>query len=442
MKASPKSFAELENFISSLASPGIRPGLERMGRLLDKLGNPEKGFPSVHIVGTNGKGSTAAYSAAILQEAGYRTALYTSPHLESPDERLLVDGAPLPLEEWARACEKIGEIIEGDPVLASDPPTYFELVTAAAFMLCSARKVDAAVTEAGLGGRLDGTNLLGNVALTLIASISMDHSDFLGDTLEKIAGEKFAVMRKGVPAIFSGNPEKLAPLFMERARELGAVPAVLFQEMQAENISINEEGVAFTFEGAGKRLDLRTPLHGSFQVENCSLAVAGMIVLSKKFPKITDSVLVNGVAAARWPGRFEILRPAPPLILDGAHNPDGMRRLVESLLIIYGKNRPAALYASMKDKDFSEGLSLLKEGAERLVCTSVPNNPRSADPAELAAAALKAGWEQDVVRAVYDPWEALAESESWGKGTICCGSLYFVGHMRTLLFSRRKELGF
>ena len=148
---------------------------------------------------------------------------------------------------------------------------------------------------------------------------------------------------------------------MERARTLGAVPAVLLKKFRLKIFRLNEEGVAFTFEGAGRGLTSE-PLHGSFQVENCSLAVAGMIVLSKKFPKITDSVLVNGVAAAQA-GRFEILRPAPPLILDGAHNPDGMRRLVESLLIIYG-NRPAALYASMKDKDFSEGLSLLKEGAE------------------------------------------------------------------------------
>lgn len=442
MKASPKSFAELEDYISSLASPGIKPGLERMGRLLDRLSNPEKDFPSVHIVGTNGKGSTAAYSASILREAGYRTALYTSPHLESPDERLLVDGAPLPLEDWVRACEKIGKAIEDDPVLASDPPTYFELVTAAAFLLCSERSVHIAVTEAGLGGRLDGTNLLGDVALTLIASISMDHSDFLGDTLEEIAGEKFAVMRKGIPAIFSGNPKELVPLFKEKAHILGAIPAVLYEEVQAEDVFITEEGVSFTFRSRDRCLKLKTPLHGSFQVENCSLAVAGMIALSAEFPQITDSALADGVAKARWPGRFEILRPVPPLILDGAHNPDGMRRLVESLLIIYGQKRPAALFASMKDKDFSKGLSMLKEGAESLICTSIPDNARSADPTTLADAAVKVGWDKDRVRAVTDPWEALMEAERHNRGTICCGSLYFVGYMRTLLFSRRKELGF
>ncbi|NLK18201.1 MAG: bifunctional folylpolyglutamate synthase/dihydrofolate synthase [Synergistaceae bacterium] len=442
MRENPGSFEDLEDFISSLASPGIRPGLERMGRLLDFLGNPEKDFPAVQIVGTNGKGSTAAFSASILKEAGYRTALYTSPHLESPDERLLVDGVPLSLNDWARACEKISKALGDNPALASDPPTYFELVTAAALLLCSQNSVDIVVAEAGLGGRLDATNLLGGVELSLIASISLDHSDFLGNTLEEIAGEKFAVMRRGVPAFFSGSPQKLVPLFKEKAQEKGALPFVLFEEVKADDISITEEGVSFIFRSGEKRLKLNTPLHGSFQVENCSLAVAGMIALSTKFPLITDDAILKGVQKARWPGRFEILRPVPPLILDGAHNPDWMRRLVESLGMIYGANKPAALFASMKDKDYSEGLSLLKEGAGFLICTSVPGNLRSEDPENLAAAALKAGWTQEKVKIIPDPREALFEAEKSRKGTVCCGSLYFVGHMRTMLFSNRKELGF
>ncbi|MGI6252876.1 MAG: bifunctional folylpolyglutamate synthase/dihydrofolate synthase [Aminivibrio sp.] len=437
-----KSFAELEDFISSLSSPGIRPGLERMKRLLDGLGNPENDFPSVHIVGTNGKGSTAAYSTSILMEAGYKTALYTSPHLESPDERLLVDGRPLSLEEWSEAFMKISSVLEGDPALAADPPTYFELITAAAFLLCSENRVDIAVTEAGLGGRLDGTNLLGNVVLTLIASISMDHNDFLGNTLEEIAGEKFAVMRRDVPAIFSGNPEKLVPLFKKQADSIGAIPAVLQEEVKTSNVSVTREGVSFTMCRESACLALRTPLHGSFQVENCSLAVLGMRTLAKKFPLITDRALISGAAKARWPGRFEILRPAPPLILDGAHNPDGMRRLVESIRVIYGRERPTAVFASMKDKDFSEVLCLLEEGAGKLICTAMPDNPRSSPPSDLAEAALRAGWEEDRVLMIGDPWEALLEAERMAKGTICCGSLYFVGYMRPLLFSRREELGF
>lgn len=442
MNTKPRSFEELENVFASLASAGIRPGLDRISRLMEKLGNPQMDFPAVHIVGTNGKGSTASFSDSILREAGYRTALYTSPHLESPDERLLIDGFPLSLGEWTGAAEAIQKALEEDDFLRSDPPTFFELITAAAFLLCSRNRVEIAVVEAGLGGRLDATNLLGNVVLTLVTSISMDHMDFLGDTLEKIAGEKFAVMREGIPAFFSGSPAGLVPLFRERARAAGALPHVLPEEVRTENISVTAEGTAFSFFCGGGRFPIRTPLHGSFQVENCSLAAAGMLCLSGRFPRITGEALLQGAENARWPGRFEILRADPPLVLDGGHNPDGIRRLVESIRGIYGGKKPTVVFACMKDKDFPAGLSLLLKGAGRLICTSVPGNPRSADPFVLAEAARRSGWKEDAVEVFPDPLDALKASERKGQGTVCCGSLYFIGWMRTLILSRREELLF
>lgn len=442
MNRKPRSFEELENVFSSLASAGIRPGLDRISRLMEKLGNPEKDFPAVHIVGTNGKGSTAAFSDAILREAGYRTALYTSPHLESPDERLLIDGSPLSLGEWTMAAESMAKVLEGDAILRSDPPTFFELVTAAAFLLCSRNRVEIAVVEAGLGGRLDATNLLGNVVLTLVTSLSMDHMDFLGETLEKIAEEKFAVMREGVPAFFSGSPSGLVHFFRERARAAGALHHVLSEEVRTADISVTKEGTAFSFFCGDERLALRTALHGSFQVENCSLAAAGMLCLSWQFPRITEEAVLQGAEKARWPGRFEILRADPPLVLDGGHNPGGIMRLVESLQAVYGEKKTTVVFACMKDKDFSTSLSLLLNGAGRLICTSVPGNPRSADPFVLAEAARRSGWHEDAVEVFPDPLDALEASERIGQGTVCCGSLYFIGWMRTLILSRREELSF
>lgn len=442
MNRKPRSFEELENVFSSLASAGIRPGLDRISRLMEKLGNPEKDFPAVHIVGTNGKGSTAAITDSILRESGYRTALYTSPHLESPDERLLIDGSPLSLGEWTMAADDIEKALEADVILRADPPTFFELVTAAAFLLCSRNRVEIAVVEAGLGGRLDATNLLSSVVLTFVTSISMDHMDFLGDTIEKIAGEKFAVMREGVPAFFSGRPSGLVPLFRKKARDSGAFPHVLPEEIRVENVSVSEEGTAFSLLCGGERYQIRTPLHGSFQVENCSLAVAGMLGISGRFHRISEEALLRGTEKARWPGRFEILRADPPLVLDGGHNPDGIMRLVESLRAIYGEKKPTVVFACMKDKDFPAGLSLLLNGAGRLICTSVPDNPRSADPYVLAQAAKNAGWKEDAVEVVPDPLDALKASERTRQGTVCCGSLYFIGWMRTLIFSRREELHF
>jgi len=442
MNGKPRSFDELENVFASLASAGIRPGLERISRLMEKLGYPEKDFPAVHIVGTNGKGSTAAFSDSILREAGYRTALYTSPHLESPDERLLIDGIPLSLGEWTEAAEVVQKALEEDAILRSDPPTFFELITAAAFLLCSRNSVEIAVVEAGLGGRLDATNLLGNVVLTFVTSISMDHMEFLGDTLEKIAGEKFAVMREGVPAFFSGSPAGLVPLFRERARAAGALPHVLPEEVRTEDVSVSVKGTAFSLLCGGGRYPIRTPLHGSYQVENCSLAAAGMLVLSERFPLITGEAVLRGTGNARWPGRFEILRADPPLVLDGGHNPGGIMRLVESLRAIYGGKKPTVVFACMKDKDFSAGLSLLLKGAGGLICTSVPGNPRSADPFMLAEAAKSAGWKEDAVEIFPDPLDALKASERKGMGTVCCGSLYFIGCIRPLILSRREELLF
>jgi dihydrofolate synthase/folylpolyglutamate synthase len=340
------------------------------------------------------------------------------------------------------AADDIEKALEADVILRADPPTFFELVTAAAFLLCSRNRVEIAVVEAGLGGRLDATNLLSSVVLTFVTSISMDHMDFLGDTIEKIAGEKFAVMREGVPAFFSGRPSGLVPLFRKKARDSGAFPHVLPEEIRVENVSVSEEGTAFSLLCGGERYQIRTPLHGSFQVENCSLAVAGMLGISGRFHRISEEALLRGTEKARWPGRFEILRADPPLVLDGGHNPDGIMRLVESLRAIYGEKKPTVVFACMKDKDFPAGLSLLLNGAGRLICTSVPGNPRSADPYVLAQAAKNAGWKEDAVEVVPDPLDALKASERTRQGTVCCGSLYFIGWMRTLIFSRREELHF
>lgn len=436
------TFARLEEFFMALASDGIKPGLERIGRLMEKLGNPQKDYPSVHIVGTNGKGSTAAFCSSILAEGGYCTAQYTSPHLESPAERLLINGAPLSLEEWTGAAEAVALALEQDDLLREDPPTFFELVTAAALLLCSRHKADVAVVEAGLGGRLDGTNLLGKVVLTLITSISMDHMDFLGDDLEKIADEKFAVMREGTAAFFAGMPPSLIPRFKEKARAAGALPHVVSEEVEMLASSVTEKGTSFLFRQGDKSYTLRTALRGAFQVENCSLAVAGMLCLGKSFTSIDDRAIVQGVLKARWPGRFEILRETPPLVLDGGHNPDGVRRLTESLELIYGDLRPTIIFASMKDKNFTDSLSLLRKIAGTLICTSLPGNPRAADPGELFNGAIEGGWDEGSVKVIPDPGEALRESERMARGTICCGSLYFIGFMRTLILSRRGELGF
>jgi dihydrofolate synthase/folylpolyglutamate synthase len=446
------TFEELEDFFSRLASPGIRPGLERIATLLKRLGCPETVFPSIHIVGTNGKGSTAAFTERILRESGYSTALYTSPHLESPAERLQVNGAHLPLDEWSRCAREVEEALKADPRLVQDPPTFFEIVTAVAFLLCQSRKVDVAVVEAGLGGRLDATNLLGNVVLTLITSISMDHMEFLGNSLEQIASEKFAVMRKNVPAVFSGTPSKLLPLFRETALSYGAFPYVSSEVCLADEIQLLPNGLSYSCRTAlepaavfsdkeprKQNIAVHSALQGVHQVENSSLAIAGALLLAPVFPRVTTETIQKGISLARWPGRFEIIHENPVLILDGGHNPDGVEKLVETLSLLYGERRIGVVYGCMKDKAFTECISLLRRVCSKLYCTSVPDNSRSASPELLSDTAKTIGWRPEEIVSCDDPLEAIRIASSSEEVVLCCGSLYLVGYVRKHLALQTGE---
>ncbi len=446
MSAGTADFEQLEDLFSRLASPGIRPGLERVGRLLDLLGNPESKFPAVHVVGTNGKGSTAAFTERMLRESGYRTALYTSPHLESPAERLLLNGETLPVEEWAECARIIEDTMIEDRELTGDPPTFFELVTAAAFLLCERNGVEIAVVEAGLGGRLDATNMLKDVRLTLVTSISMDHTEFLGDTIELIAKEKFAVMRRGVPSVFSGNPPDLCRLFIDTASSLGALPFVLDEVCATDDVHSLPGCLSYTCtfrldDGACRgrewlrrpELEIRTRLAGLHQVENSSLAVSGAFLLSSQFEGVTCESIAAGVLKTEWPGRFEIVDDSPVTILDGAHNTGGVARLVENIKSMYAGRTVGLVYGCMKDKPYNECLSMLREVGSRLWCTQIPDNPRSATAETLARAAMEAGWRQDEVLPLADPIEAIREARHASEVVVCCGSLYLVGFARPRL---------
>ncbi|MBQ7193522.1 MAG: bifunctional folylpolyglutamate synthase/dihydrofolate synthase, partial [Synergistaceae bacterium] len=264
------NFEELERVLYSNSDNRIIPGLERISELLDAMGSPQNSFRSVHIVGTNGKGSTGAFISSVLSASGYKTGFYSSPHLESPGERLLVDGQELSADDW---LEAVNIAVKKIRVL----PSYFELLTAGAFELARRVGIEAGVIEAGLGGKLDATNTMSNTACSVIASISIDHTEYLGPTLESIAGEKFAVVRENVPAVFSGVDESLIPMFLETCREKGALPFIVSKETRTENVKISPEGNTFDFYSPYLELkNLRTTLIGSYQVKNASLALSAI----------------------------------------------------------------------------------------------------------------------------------------------------------------------
>ena len=428
-----KKFSEIENKLQYLASPGIRPGLARLSHLLLLLGNPERKFKAVHVVGTNGKGSTAATLSSILKESGYKTALYTSPHLISFGERLNIDGTEALPELWKKTIEIIEKELASSDSLRSDPPTYFELITAAAFMIIAEEDVDIAVVEAGLGGRLDATNILSDVVLTLITPIGIDHSEYLGNSLASVAKEKFAVMRPGIPAIFSGGEEDIESIFFDTAFKKGTPAQVLRRLCSYGTVQVSFKGTDFYVESECLCADYHTPLIGTHQTENAALALAGACALKSsskiRFENITFPALYNGVVSVKWPGRFEIIKKDRPLlIVDGAHNPHALKRLSENTGIIYGKKTFNLVVAMMKDKDISESLDIIKKMGTTLYCTQVPGMDRSLPSSDLLAMAenkniVCAGkWE--------DPILAVKESLDSDRDTICCGSLFLSGYIK------------
>ena len=428
------SFDDFETLITKCASSGIRPGLERIERLLSILGNPQNNYPAIHVVGTNGKGSTCAFLASVFQTAGYKTALYTSPHLESPGERLLIDGRFLAPERWMACAEKTASAIARSSELREDPPSYFELVTTVAFLLAAEEKVDIAVVEAGMGGRLDATNLLSNVACTGVASISMDHAEYLGNTIQAIAGEKFAVVRNGVSACFLGDNGSLIPLFERFCRDAKALPFVVSREARIEGMAVTMDGCEFDFATGGFEMKrVRTRLLGRYQVFNAALALSVLSRVTEKFSRLTEETIRAGILNARWPGRLEVISQTaeePLLVLDGGHNQDGVVKLVESAAELWRDKKIGIVYAAMKDKDYPACIKALNKLGAAFYAATVPGLERALTTANIVAVASEMHWNSSV-KSFENPLDAIAEASQDNDVVLVCGSLYFIGWIRS-----------
>lgn len=421
-------FNSVESRLTSLASPGIHPGLARLSKLLLLVGNPERSFRAVHIVGTNGKGSVAAALTSILISSGYKTALYTSPHLASFGERLKIDNKDVSAERWEYYTDKVNDIICSSASLMADRPTYFELITAIAFMIIAEENVDMAVVEAGLGGRLDATNIMKNVVLSLITPIGIDHTEYLGNTLLKIADEKFAVMRRDTTAIYAGGDLQTESEFAKSVSRSGAKGALLKDICCFSTMSLDLTGTYFNIKYNNITDTFHTPLIGFHQTGNAALAVMGATALAGNFKDINPLTIKDGIAKTCWPGRFEVVNGKLPLILDGAHNPHAMRCLVKTLKHIFQNKKINIILAMMRDKDIPESLRLLSQLNANIYCTEIPEMRRSMRAYELSEVVRTSGF--DCVAEFFSPLDALNALYETGAPTICCGSLYLVGYLK------------
>jgi dihydrofolate synthase/folylpolyglutamate synthase len=435
-KKSADFFNYLESRLISLSSPGVRPGLKRISRLLASLGNPHLGIPAIHVVGTNGKGSTAASLSAIFSASGYKTALYTSPHLIHMGERLRINERLVAEEKWSDHFNRLDAALKQDEKLRSDPPTLFELITALSLSITAEEMPDIAIVEAGLGGRLDATNLINPVAMSVITSIAMDHESFLGDTIFKIGEEKFAVLRPHGKAFFSGEPEGLVPLFKVLCKKLNVSGHMLSEDWRVENVRSSYNGNEYDLVGPDVKLTgLATHLLGLHQVKNTALAASSAWELKDQFANVTEKSIREGLHNAKWPGRLEWVNENPPLLLDGAHNPHGMASLVKSLKVLFTeKAQFVILFAVMRDKDYRTLLAMLSElNPKSLVLTAVPSLERSAKPEELLRMAKGVFRRNSQIEAYDDAEEAYHRARRFGLPVLCCGSLYFVGWLKSYL---------
>jgi dihydrofolate synthase/folylpolyglutamate synthase len=381
-------------------------GLHRIRAVLDALGHPERAFRSVHVAGTNGKGSTCAMIEAGLRGAGIRTGLFTSPHLIEPTERIRIDGAPVTHEQFRQAFEVVHRTAES---LALDcHPTYFETVTAMGFWLFREMHVETAAIEVGLGGRLDATNVI-EPALTVITPIDFDHEVYLGHTLEAIAAEKAGILKPGVPAVFARQRPDAEAAIEARAAELG-VRVARAAEFEVRDLEIDARGSRFS--------GLVCPLAGEHQVENAITAALALKALG---------ALPQGIAETRWPGRMEQLAPNPDIILDGAHNPAAARAVARYLERFYAGRKLWLIYGAMRDKAVEEVAGILFPLAHELTFTAVKSS-RALRPEALAELAGRGQTAPDIGAAL----AAVRSQASADDAVMITGSLFLVGEARAL----------
>lgn len=396
--------------------------LDRMSQALALFNHPENQFPSLHIAGTNGKGSTAALLHNILRQAGYRTALYTSPHLESFTERIRIGQEEIAQVEVVSLADEIWQ----RTAAANLPLTFFEFITVMAFVYFARNRVDVAVIEVGLGGRLDATNLV-TPLVSLITTISKDHEAYLGPDELSIALEKGGIIKPNIPVVCGRMSEPVVKLLREIAQ---AVESPAYFLGTAFSFLLKNERL-FDYIGIKQNLsDLAVALRGRHQLANAALALAALELVSKHFP-VSEAALRRGLETVRWPGRLEVMSERPLVILDGAHNPEGVHALADELLGLRKGRKIRLLFATMADKEWQLMVATLANLADEMIFTRVAME-RSADP-ELLAKTIPIPVPNRVIQDSQTALAALLDSAQPDDIVVVAGSLYLLGEVRPLL---------
>ena len=409
------NYKECLEYIHSINWTFCKPGLERINELCEALGHPERELKFVHVAGTNGKGSVSSMLSSVLLEGGYKVGLYTSPYVKVFNERMRINGENISDGELIEVTERVRPIADA----MKDKPTEFELITAIAFEYFRRNKCDIVVLEVGMGGRLDSTNIIEEPLLSVITGIALDHTAFLGDTVEKIAAEKAGIIKKGRPVLFGGQDEAAAEVIKARAKEQNSeFYRVDYEKIKSLDMTLERSRFSF-----GERDGIEISLLGAYQPRNAAIVISAVDILKNSIA-ISEKALYNGLAKARWHARFEVLSREPLVIFDGAHNPQGISAAVESIKLYFKDEKVYLLTGVLRDKDYKAIAADLSEVASRAF-TLTPDNPRALTAAEYADVLRGAGIEATACESIESAF-ILAKSEAKKDRVplVCLGSLY------------------
>jgi dihydrofolate synthase/folylpolyglutamate synthase len=422
---------ETLTYMYSLERFGMIYGLENVTRLLQALGDPHRDLKVIHVGGTNGKGSVSAMMASILQEEGYCVGLYTSPHLVSFTERIQINGTEITWEEVVELTDLLRRKVDEGHI----PPrfTFFDFTTALAIYYFSLHKVDVAILEVGLGGRLDSTNVV-HPLITIITNIDRDHLNILGEQIEDIAREKAGIVKHGIPMMSGATQPEVINIFEQVCREKEAPLRLIGRDFRGERIAPR----TFTFYGRVWRLtDIKLGLAGAFQITNATMALGALEAMQESGYRVREASIYNGLAKVRWPGRLELLQTVPQILLDGAHNPAAAGVLKVCLEEEFDYRRLYMVMGVMEDKEVAVIVSELAPLADMLIAVS-PHNPRAMSAQLIAEIAQNYCKQVTVIQDVGQGVTYAREKAHEDDLIVVTGSLYTAGEARDFLLNKGK----
>ncbi len=431
------TYEEALAYIHSIDWRGSRPGLSRVTELLGSLGDPQDSLKFIHVGGTNGKGSFCAMLSSILKESGLKTGLFTSPYIESFNERMMINGEAISNDELAVFTSQVRDIADR----MDDPPTEFELITAVAMLYFKHNKCDIVVLEVGLGGRLDATNIIKDPVLSVITGIALDHTAILGDTVEKIAFEKAGIIKKGRPALLGCASAEKDREDIERVISLHAnqnLSTLYKTDIFALSLrSTSLDGSVFDYKN---HKDIKIPLLGLYQPQNAANVLEAVDALIDLGYKISEDSVRNGLMKTLWNARFEKLSDMPLILFDGSHNPQGVAETVRSIKRYFGDNKMTVITGVMADKSYIEMVSMISSIAAE-VFTLTPDNPRALPSDKLAEVYASFGVKSIACDSVYEALEkALACAEKNHRPILALGSLYMYDEVKKAIITEKNKV--